>query len=227
MHEKRTGSAGVVEHANAAERGGEIRSAGCIELRGHTTDSAPPIGVVGPHRRAERVDDCSMRAAREQCLAQCFVAHSLDDRRRCVERARHAAVLAGHERFERTAEHFRVHCGLAPGGRLLTCRHAVAAQQPANQRADRLVCEADVAIAALESRPCKQPAVEKGQPPERHRRARSSRDGCIQRAKEERLEQPPMHLAAARALRVEHAAQKPAIAIEPPLGFEKRQEQES
>ena len=144
-----------------------------------------------------------------------------------VERAGGSAIGRGHQRLERAAEHLRIDGRLAPRRRTLARGHAIPRKQAADELAERLVREAEVAHAPLERRAREEAAVEERNASERASRRGPPAGRCVQRPEEERIEQPPVHFAAARAARVEGIAEELAVAVEPALGLEEREEEDA
>jgi len=121
----------------------------------------------------------------------------------------------------------RIDRGLGPGGGLFARRESVLSENVEEQRAVRVAGKRQAPQPPLDAGLGEEAAVQKRNAAERPRRARSSPERCVEGTEKERAEHSLVEASAVRRASVEVSHEKPAIAVEPSLGFEKREEHES
>jgi hypothetical protein len=106
-------------------------------------------------------------------------------------------------------------------------REAIAIQQPAKERGERVVGKAECAALALERCRREQPPVEEGDVAEDPRRRRTFGTRCVERAEEQRTQQTVMQRTPAFQMGRRLPQQELRVVIEPPFGLQEMRETDS
>ena len=209
--EERPGAAGGVEHRESAKPCAQAFGRLMAEL----LTSERGLHVV--------LTDVVIAQRGDQRL----VRHMCDHRLRRVERTARSPLSRGHQGFKGAAEHFRIDRRLGPFCLPLAGREAVRAEQLTEERAHRVVGEAGGRVAPLQCALGKQSAVQEGNGAKPPRDVGAVAHRRVQRAEEQREQNPAMKAPSGGHACVEMPSEKSVIAVEPTLRLEKRQKEEA
>ena len=210
VDEERAGPARRVEHAHV----GDARTQNWRILGGNRL------------ARERALHDLARQRWVHQRARERGARHLANQRLRRVEGAARSPLPRRHERLERLPQHLRIDRGLGPRLAILARGEAVAGEQLTEGAADRRVRELHPRPSALERRRCEQTPVEKRNRAERARGRRARRHGRVQRAEEQRSQHTLVVAPAALHAAGESIREEAPVAVEPPLGLEKRQEEQ-